>query len=165
MLDIVKPGVVAGEPKEGSMECLTFRVGTELFALELAAIEEAIELPDVHRVPEMPEAMLGVLRLRERLVPVYSPEHVLGVALNSATPVALVMYLLGRRIALAVDDVEDVLHLVLAELRRTPVPEAGKGILLGVARSGRDIIALADGNAIARSCLADRLDEPPMEAS
>src|SRR5690348_6902731 len=38
----------------GVEELLTFHVGRERFATCLASIEEAVEHPDVYRVPEMP---------------------------------------------------------------------------------------------------------------
>jgi purine-binding chemotaxis protein CheW len=154
-------------PADGGaqVECLIFRVGAELFALDLAAVEEAVELPDVHRVPEMPETMLGVFNLRERLLPVYSPARALGVPLATDTAVALVLHLAGRRIALAVDDVEDVLHVELAALRRSPVSDAGEGVLLGVIRSGRDLVALVHGEALALACLGEHSGDRPMEAA
>src|SRR5687768_7258866 len=46
--------------RAGIEDVLTFHVGSERFATALAAVEEAVEQPDVYRVPEMPEAMLGV---------------------------------------------------------------------------------------------------------
>lgn len=152
------PGA-AGVGREGALECLIFRVGAELFALDLAAVEEALELPAVHRVPEMPAAMLGVFELRERLLPVYSPARSLGVELSIENAVALVLHVLDRRIALAVDDVEDVLRVDLTQLRRSPVPDGGEGVLLGVVRSGRDLVTLIHGEALALTCLAEHAAE------
>jgi hypothetical protein len=47
--------------RSGVVELLMFRIGTERFAVELSSVEEAIDLPDVHHVPEMPPAMIGVI--------------------------------------------------------------------------------------------------------
>ena len=142
-----------------------FRVGSELFAMDLAAVEEAVEVSEVHPVPEMPKAMLGVFNLRDRLVPVYSPARVLGVALTTTMTVALVLHVLNRRVALAVDDVEDVLQVATADVRRAPAPDAGEGVLLGVVRSGGDLVALVHGEALALACLAEHAATHPAEAA
>ena len=70
----------------GVEELLTFHVGLERFATALGCIEEAVERPDVYRVPEMPDTMLGVFSLRGRLIPVCSPVRALGVALEGSIP-------------------------------------------------------------------------------
>src|SRR5687768_9802741 len=44
--------------RTGIEDVLTFHVGSERFATALAAVEEAVEQPEVYRVPEMPETML-----------------------------------------------------------------------------------------------------------
>ena len=61
-----------------------FRIGTERFAVELACVEEAIDLPEVHHVPEMPPAMLGVITVRGALTPVFTPDDALGVPRRAA---------------------------------------------------------------------------------
>jgi purine-binding chemotaxis protein CheW len=143
----------------GMLECLVFRVGPELFALDLTTVEEAVELPRVHHVPEMPGAMLGVFNLRDRLLPVYSPTPALGVVLAAENAVALVLHVLDRRLGLAVDDVEDVLTIDLSQLRRPPIPESRENVLLGVARNGGELISLVQGEALALTCLAEHSTE------
>jgi len=55
------------------------------------ASEEAIERPMVHRVPEMPDQMLGVFSLRGKLIPVFSPTRVLGASLSREQGAAVVL--------------------------------------------------------------------------
>jgi len=138
----------------GIAELLLFRVDREHFAMDLAAVEEALELPAVHEVPESPGALLGVFHLRERLVPVYSPIEILGVAPSAESGAALVMRSGERRLGVAVDDVEDVLSLDVSFVQRSPVPDSGDNVLLGVALHEGVIVSLIDAAALMSACAA-----------
>jgi purine-binding chemotaxis protein CheW len=144
---------------EGQSETLVFRVATERFAIDLAAVEEAIELPSVHHLPEMPDHLLGVFELRGRLVPIYSPERVLRVALAQEAAAVLVLRAGEKRLGLAVDDVDDVLTIDGADVRRAPIPDNEDNVLLGVIRRGADLLALVDAQSLAQACLVDQLTE------
>ncbi len=148
-----------GELRGGSVELLLFRVGAELFGLELDAVEEVLDLPELHRVPEMPENVLGVFALRGTLVPLYTPDASLGASLRD--PVSALVFRTGaRRLALAVDDVDDVLTLPLPALRDVPVTDAGDGVLAGVARRERDLIGVLDVEALLAQLRAAHALEP-----
>ena len=162
--------------KAENVDVLLFRVGGDLFATDLVAVEEALELGDVHPVPGAPPAMLGVLGLRGRLLPVYSPETALRLPPRGdrRAAYALVLRPVGdeegtRALAVAVDDVEDV-HRV--DLRQVQDPGAAAGAarameagdaapggvehdaVLGVLRWNGDIVALVDPEALAAACSA-----------
>lgn len=139
--------------RSGTADLLVFKVGGERFALDLALVEEAVELPDVHVVPESHAALLGVFRLRGKLTPIYSPARALGVELRSAVA-ALVMRFGSLRLALAVEDVEDVLRLELGAVRDVPGVGDADGILIGVARVERSLVALLDADALVAACRA-----------
>ncbi len=145
--------------REGLSDTLVFRIGEERFAIDLAAVEEAIELPSVHHLPEMPDHLLGVFELRQRLVPIYSPERVLRVALGRDASAVLVLRASEKRLGLAVDDVDDVLTIDGAAVRRAPIPDNDDNVLLGVIRRGVDLLALIDAESLALACLADQLTE------
>lgn len=145
----------------GSVELLLFRVGHELFAAPLRSVDEVVELPAIRHLPEMADDMLGMFALRGRMIPIYSPSRALGVSLGATPTAALVVRAGAHRVALAVDDVDDVLDLDLGTLRDAPGVDDADGILLGVARRGRDLVAVLDGDALVVACLTDR----PLETS
>ena len=145
--------------RDGVEDVLTFHVGQERFATSLAAIEEAVEQPDVYRVPEMPHTMLGVFSLRGRLIPVCSPVRALGVELQRSIATVLLMRAGSRRVGVAVDDVDDVIALDLATVRAAPGVEDSDGVLLGVVRQGTDLIAIVDPDAIVATCLTGQVME------
>lgn len=166
----VKPIVLAPVPsatrtlrervrgRSGQLEILLLKVGDERFGVELAAVEEAIDIPPVHHVPEMPPAMLGVITVRGVLTTVYSPSDALGIALHDGT--SALIFRRGRsRLAVVVDEVDDVTTLDLSLLRDAPVLDAGDGIVLGVVRQQDTLLTLVDTDALLAACQATPLLE------
>ena len=139
--------------RAGIADLLMFRIGEELFATDLASVEEAVTLPEIHHLPEMPAAMLGAFNLRGRLTPVYSPSHVIGVPLRGDAQAALLVRSGTRRLGLAVDDVEDVFQVDLATVREAPGTDDADGILLGVAHHGKELVAIVDAEALVAACV------------
>lgn len=146
--------------RDGIVELLVFHVAGELFAVELSAVEEAMDCPPSHALPEMPPSMRGVFMLREAPVALYAPNLLLGLAPHEAQTVLVFRPgANGRRTALAIDDVDDVLVHDLASLRDAPGTDAADGILVGVARRGRDLIGLLDAEALLAACRSDTVLE------
>jgi len=49
---------------------LTFKLGDEVFALDIAKVREVLEFDKITKVPQTPEMMRGVINLRGSVVPV-----------------------------------------------------------------------------------------------
>lgn len=49
---------------------ITFKLGDELFAIDVAQVREVLELPPITRVPTAPAYMRGVVNVRGKAVPV-----------------------------------------------------------------------------------------------
>jgi purine-binding chemotaxis protein CheW len=139
--------------RSGMVELLMFRIGTERFAVELSCVEEAIDLPEVHHVPEMPSAMIGVITVRGALTPVFTPDDALGVRVERRSA-ALIFRAARGRFALAIDDVDDVMSLDLTTLRDAPGVDGSDPVVLGVARNEGSIVALVDAEALVEACQA-----------
>lgn len=145
--------------RDGVARLLVFRLGAERFALTLSAVDEAIELPALQRVPDSPAAILGVASLRGSLVTVYDPRALLNIsaALDGA---ALVFRHDGRCVALAVDDVYDAITVEEHEVRPAPGVGSGDGILIGVIRRDEELIAVLDVTALLDAAIAVSEGEP-----
>jgi purine-binding chemotaxis protein CheW len=131
----------------GIAQLLVFRVARELFAVELITAEEALDMPALHRLPEMPSTMLGVFTLRGALVSVFEPHVTLGIRCERAAT-AVVFCGGERRVAIATDDVDDVATVDLRTVRDAPGARAKDGPLLGIVHRGADLIALLDAEAL-----------------
>ena len=133
----------------GIAQLLVFRVARELFAVELITAEEALDMPELHRLPEMPSSMLGVFTLRGALVSVFEPDVALGIGCDRAAT-AVVFCGGERRVAIATDDVDDVITVDLRTVRDAPGAAARtkEGTLLGIVHRGTDLIALLDAESL-----------------
>lgn len=140
--------------RRGSVGLLLFRLGNETFAAELGAVEEAVEVPALHDLPEMQTGMLGMFDLRGKLLPVFSAAGVLGVPLAAGSTAALILRGGDRRIAIAVDDVEDVIDADCALLRHPPAGLDPDGVLLAVLQRGTALASVIDVPALVAACIA-----------
>ena len=149
----VAPFRERAESRTGQAELLVFRVGAELFATELRAVEEAVEGVEARPIPDAPPAMLGIFAFRDRTLPMYSFGRVLSLPVSSIGEMTLVLRPSSTRIALAVDAVDDVFEVELATVR--PVPNAdADGIVLGVVWRGTELVTLLDADVVVDACLA-----------
>lgn len=147
----------AEAPAAEPVEYLLFRVARELFALPLDAVEEALDVADVQPMPEMTATMLGVMTVRGATVPLYAPAGPLGLA-GDRHRAALIFGTARGRVALAVDDVDDVLVISPDEIRRSPL-DFGDRVLVGVARRAQELVGILDAGALVAACRA----EPALE--
>ena len=136
---------------------LLFRVGETRLAAPLSSVEEALDVEGVavQAIPGDNPALLGVFPLRGALVPLYDPGAALGIA-GSAGATAMVIRPGGgdARVALAVDDVEDLLENVQDGDVRPPGGGDLDGIVRGVVHHAAGIIVLVDLYALVAACRA-----------
>ena len=59
-------------------QLLPFKLGTEVYALELPEIQEVVENPQIHGLPGAPETLAGVIAFHGRIVPVVDLPLLLG---------------------------------------------------------------------------------------
>jgi purine-binding chemotaxis protein CheW len=143
----------------GQVDLLVFRLGRERFGVEIAAVEEAVELSETRPVPDAPTTVVGVTDVRGALVTVFSPARALRCAPRADVPVMLVMRDGERRVALAVDDVEDVLVLEPSLLRTPALRNSADDLVLGVVRAGSDLVTVLDPAALVAGCVAAPAEE------
>jgi purine-binding chemotaxis protein CheW len=143
----------SSEVDESLRQMLLFALGGEQFAIALAACEEVLEEPEVERVSGMPVAARGVFALRGQLLSLYSPERALRVKRSEEGGVALIVRAQGKRIALSLDDVDEVIAVDMDNLKQPSPRDATDGILLGITRHRDELVAVVDIEALAASCM------------
>ena len=95
------------------LRACAFRAGGHCFAVESACVAEVLRTAALTRVPLAPEAIVGLLHLRGRIVPVIDVRRRLGLqpAPADAPRTNLVIRLGADRYSLLVDEVLDVLAI------------------------------------------------------
>jgi purine-binding chemotaxis protein CheW len=64
---------------------LTFKLGDEVFALDIGKVREVLDLTSVTSIPRMPDFMRGVINLRGSVVPVVDLRRKFNMALSENT--------------------------------------------------------------------------------
>ena len=64
---------------------LTFKLGDEIFALDVAKVREILDFTTITKVPRTPDFMRGVINLRGSVVPVVDMRLKFGMAMTEKT--------------------------------------------------------------------------------
>ncbi len=127
---------------------LTFRLGTEDYAIDILKVQEIRGYTAITPLPSTPQRIKGVMNLRGAVVPVVGLREAFNLpAVDYDKFTVIIVVRLGRRVfGLVVDAVSDVLDLSSAEVEAPP--ELGAGVdtsfMTGMAKSGDRLIALLD---------------------
>lgn len=133
---------------------LTFRIGAELFGMDLTQTREILEFNGVTEVPLMPKFLRGVINLRGEVVPVIDLAVRLGrnpVQVQRRTCIIVVelhaddqFYVLG----LLADAVSEVVEIADSEIDEAPA--FGSNIraefIKGIAKRDNQFVVLLDAN-------------------
>lgn len=97
---------------DGARQFVTFVVGGEVFAVDMAPVQEIIRLPAVVRVPLAPASLLGLANLRGKVLPIVCLRHIFGFPMqeNDDSTRAVVIDM-GQPLGFVVDRVASVVHV------------------------------------------------------
>lgn len=137
-----------GKELRQEIQLACFRLGGELYALDILKIKEIIRPQKLTPVPKAPRFIEGVINLRGAVIPVADLRKRFDQpAVEDARKNRIVVCQLGgKAIGLLVDEVTEVRRYTRQEL--SPAPQFIKGpeaeFFLGVARRGDDLVLLLD---------------------
>ena len=111
---------------------LTFKLDSEVFALDVATVREVLDFTTVTRIPRTPEFMRGVINLRGSVVPVIDLRLAFGMTATEKTVstciIVVEVCLDGERAIMGAlaDSVEEVIDLEPDQIQ--PPPTIGTSI-------------------------------------
>nr|WP_272881619.1 chemotaxis protein CheW [Fundidesulfovibrio soli] len=131
---------------------MTFTLGEEVFALDIASVREVLEYTAITKVPRTPEYIRGVINLRGRAVPVVDVRLKFGMASTQRTVNTCIIIvevdLGGETTVLGAlsDSVKEVMDIEPENIE--PAPRIGTSIkadfIKGIGKHGEDFIILLD---------------------
>jgi purine-binding chemotaxis protein CheW len=140
------------ETNAGSTLFLTFRLGDELFALDVSKVREVLEQDTITGVPNALEFMRGVINVRGSVVPVIDLRAKFGMEDTEKTVhtriVVMELELDGEKTVLGAlaDSVHEVIDLPAASIE--PPPKIGNRwrtkFIQGIGRKNEEFILLLD---------------------
>lgn len=131
---------------------VTFRIGRDLYAVEVRAVERVVRYATPRRVPRLPEWVEGIVDVDGRVVPVVDLRRRLGV--EAAVPNAQTRLLLvsfeDEWCAVVVDEVLDVRPLEAADVASPPalVSALGGALVRGTVRRGDQLVLVLEVQAL-----------------
>lgn len=130
------------------LQFVVFRVGKELFGVNIASVQEIVRVPEVTQVPDAPDFLEGVINLRGRILPVVDLRKRLGLAAaeKSKTSRVLVTEKEGKVVGLLVDAASEVLRITADEIEDPPEMIAAIGVeyITAVAKIEERLVILLD---------------------
>lgn len=98
-----------------------FRVGSELFALDIRHIREITRMEKITHVPSMPDFVEGVMELRGQILPVVDLRKRLEAEVSHTRQTRIVITRLENKpLGLIVDEVRDVWEVASSDVSASP---------------------------------------------
>lgn len=147
-------------------QMLTFRLGDELFAVDILRVQEIRGWSEVTRIPRSPEHVLGVLNLRGSIVPIVDLRLRFGLERAEFTPLTVIIVLSAsngsstRELGLVVDSVSDVVDMQPDALRELPAlgGRSNPELISGLASIDSKMVILLDVTQVMAMEQAPNLD-------
>ena len=142
---------------------LTFRLGNEIYGLNILRVKEIRGWVPVTTIPQAPAHVLGILNLRGAVVPIVDLRRRFELASADFTPVTVVIVLSlqsphggTRECGVVVDSVSDVVDLDPSGIRPAPALNGHSlaNFILGVAESDDRMVMLMDIEGLLQQDLA-----------
>jgi len=143
----------------GSRYCC-FVVGSDCFAVASTGVAEVLRDGKITRVPHAPEAVIGIIHLRGRIVPVIDMRRRLGLPAAEASigGTHLVLSLLDEWYSLLVDEMLDVIEVVddAIEPPSRATSESSHDAVAGVYADADRLVHFLDPQRIVQSLARQR---------
>ncbi len=135
-----------------TVQYLAFKLGSEVYAVDVAKVREILDYPPITKVPRTPEFMRGVINLRGSVVPVVDMRLKFGMSMTEKsvnTCIVVVEALVENELttigALA-DSVQEVVELDPSSIE--PPPKIGSRLkvefLKGMGKIGENFLMILD---------------------
>jgi len=122
-------------------EFVTFLLEGEVFALNMAPVQEIIRVPEIVKVPKSPPALMGLANLRGKILPIINLRKVFGLPEKDIDEASRVIVIdLGQILGFLVDSVSSVIDVeetkieTSSEIKSIVKSEFLKGVIKDVAQ-------------------------------
>jgi purine-binding chemotaxis protein CheW len=142
-----------------STQYLTFKLGEEVFALDVAEVREILDFTSVTKVPRTPAFMRGVINLRGSVVPVMDLRLKFGMSATEQTVnsciIVVEMSMEGDQVVIGVlaDAVQEVIDMEPEQIE--PAPRIGSKMnmefILGMGKHNGAFMMILDIDRIFES--------------
>lgn len=129
-------------------QLVVFRLGDEVYGINIGTVREIIRMQTVTYVPDSPNFVEGVINLRGRVIPVVDLRRRFGLSVTEATDESrvLVVNISGDEIGVIVDAVTEVLRISEDSIAPTSsvVTTEDSYYIEGIAKVDEQLLILLD---------------------
>ena len=127
---------------------LIFTVGKESYGIDVACINNIIQMPRITNVPNAPRSFMGIINLRGQIIPVMSLHRRMNAGIGSTSNNSKIIILNlseDRLMGVIVDDVKEVITISEEDLENpTPFLKQEESIIKAVAKREDDLISVLE---------------------
>ena len=158
-------GALRGEDEQGEdeqpsdeLQLVSFEVAGQEYAVAIEDVQEIVQTPeDIVQVPQAEGHVLGLMTLRNRLLPLVSLRRMFGLPDRAADEQSriVVVALGGAAVGVVMDSVNEVLRVALAAVEPVPALLAREPGMADIARicrldGGRRLVSIIDAASMFR---------------
>ena len=137
---------------------LIFKVNNEFYGIDVAMVNNIIQLPTITKVPSSPKYFKGIINLRGEIVPVMSLRRKMNYSDDTFTKESRIIILnIGedKLIGVIVDAVKEVLTISEDEIEQpSPFLKKEESVVKGVGKMDDILISILDVSSIVSKELA-----------
>jgi chemotaxis signal transduction protein len=135
---------------------ITFKIGTEIYGIELRESKEIILPPEIKNVPNTGDDIIGVINLRGRVVPVLNFKYILNVDTNTQSTKKnekriIITNIEGVLAGFVVDEMNGVINLDSDKAKTQNEEKKKEKYLKWISAEGDTLISIIDLRSVIES--------------
>ncbi|NIA14837.1 MAG: chemotaxis protein CheW [Nitrospiraceae bacterium] len=149
-------GAASGSAQKLAGKYLTFKLGDEVYGLEILKVQEIIGMMNVTAVPKTPEFVRGVINLRGKVIPVIDLRLKFQMETKEDTERTCIIVVQVAceeqtvTMGIIVDEVSEVLDVDASQIEPPPAMGAGtdSDFILGMGKVANKVVMLLDADRV-----------------
>ncbi len=143
---------VKNENFSNSLQIVCFKIGREIYGIDILKVQEILKLPKITRLPKSSSYIIGVIDLRSKVIPIANLGLKFGIDTGKIEDCtrAIVVDIAGKKVGLAIDSVSHVIKIKSEDIE--PPPPIVKGIsgkyIVGIAKLEEGFVVILDVSQI-----------------
>lgn len=140
------------DKQSGPIQWVTFRLGDEMYGINVMQVQEVLRLPEIAPVPGAPGYVIGIINLRGNVVTVIDLRNRFGLPSTEPDDASRIVIIEAEDqvIGILVDSVAEVVELRSSDIETAPNVgnEESARYIQGVSSRGNQLLILLDLNKL-----------------
>ncbi|TAN46394.1 MAG: chemotaxis protein CheW [Methylococcaceae bacterium] len=142
----------SSQKQNGPIQWVTFRLGDEMYGINVMQVQEVLRLTDIAPVPGAPGYVIGIINLRGNVVTVIDLRNRFGLPSKESDDASRIVIIEAEDqvIGILVDSVAEVVELRSTDIETAPNVgnEESSRYIQGVSSRGNELLILLDLNKL-----------------